>query len=194
MKNNKGFSIIEVLVVAGIMSVLIVLAGGISSKFASRRSVESITNDIGSNLNLARIRATREGVEIRTDVEYDDENQFVTITSYRGTSNINTPDLGFTSNEISSEQIRLLNDYSIIPDADLTFIFSPASNLRNSQNTITLNIAPDNEDVSIKKCGRISVSPIGRISAIFGTWDFEEGDNNIACKMITDQQEQPSES
>lgn len=195
IKTKKGFTVIELLVVVGVMGVLLALAGSLSSKFVSRRNVESITNDVGSALNLARMRSAREGVEVRSDISFDPATDEITITSFRGSSNINTPPAGFTGNQISNNVIRLLEDYTMIPAAPpatpMSFVFSPASNLRNTPNPVVINIHPVDDQVSIKKCGRIEVTPIGRISTTFGTWDFNEGDTNIACKMISEQQESP---
>lgn len=193
--NKKGFSVIELLVVIGFMVILIGMAGNLSSKFASRRSVESVTNDVGSSLNLARMRSAREGVEVRADISFNPSNQEIAVTAFRGSSNINTPPSGFTSNQISNNVIDLLEDYTMIPAAlpgtPISFVFSPDSNLRNTPNPVVINIHPVDDQVNIQKCGRIEVTPIGRISTTFGTWDHNEANTDIACRMISDQQETP---
>ena len=40
LKNKKGFTIIELLIVITMIGILIVLAGSLSSKFAARRNID----------------------------------------------------------------------------------------------------------------------------------------------------------
>jgi len=68
--NHHGFTIIEVLVVTGIMVILIVIGGGISSNFGLRRSVDDIANKITSELNLIKLQAARDGVQYRSTLNY----------------------------------------------------------------------------------------------------------------------------
>lgn len=169
-KYESGYSIIEVLVISGIMIVLIAIGGSLSTKFFLRRSVDNISNNITSQLNLAKLRASREGVEFRTTVNYTEESSNLQIITTRGDSNRNANFVD--GNQLSTVNYRILNDYEITP-ANSVITFSPTGIL-GAQNTIT--IFPDaetEEDAKIIKCGSITVSNIGRISTTIGKWDFD---------------------
>jgi type II secretory pathway pseudopilin PulG len=64
--DSGGFTIIEVLVVTTIIIAIIAISSSyLSGKFAFRRSVDDVTNQIASMLQLGRLRSLREGVGYR---------------------------------------------------------------------------------------------------------------------------------
>ena len=65
IKREEGLSMIEILIVTGVMLVIIVIAGSMSGRFAARRSVDNMSRNLSSTLQLAKLNAVRQGVEYR---------------------------------------------------------------------------------------------------------------------------------
>jgi prepilin-type N-terminal cleavage/methylation domain-containing protein len=107
-QKQRGMTVIEVLVVAGVISLLAGIAGLMVSRFNTSRSINGIARDISSTLQMAKMKSARDGVEYRAvfsrcdDVDdtdpnckfcnsYSDFNPSVddrlTITLERGNSN-----------------------------------------------------------------------------------------------------------
>ncbi|NIP31750.1 MAG: prepilin-type N-terminal cleavage/methylation domain-containing protein [Candidatus Dadabacteria bacterium] len=189
--DNKGFNIIEVLLVATVISILVIMTGSISSKFVDRRSVDRLTNEISSNLNLAKLQSARHGVEYETVLTIDSDNKKLNIKTRRGSSNTGTD---FTDSgqfeETSNVDFKMMKDYTIIPSDDSTINIQFNPNGRSTSLSITLK--PAGTDSNVRKCGRIVVSPFGRIRARIGNWDFEESNPDVACKAIGDTQASPT--
>ncbi|MGQ0793628.1 MAG: pilus assembly FimT family protein [Deltaproteobacteria bacterium] len=171
-KKRSGFSLIEAIVVTGIISIFVVLAGGLSSKVFSRRSVDNITQNIASTLQLVKLKAARQGVEYQAIFTYDAVEQTLEIVTERGDSNRGSVDYA----EESSHTIKVLKGMNITPAAR-TFNFNPNGTLGGASGT--MRIIPTTE-ANIKKCGSVVVSPFGRIRVIEGNWD---GSN---CDAIRD--------
>ena len=186
-KNNKGFTIIEVLVAAGIMAVIIVVGGAISSKFALRRTIDDTANKITSELNLVKLQAARDGVQYRSTINYEnvDSKRFITLETTRGdsnrTSSFDTEDFLETD---SSYKYQIINDYKLNQN-EFTIDFNPNGTAVQGQ---TIVLQPDSEDPYITKCARIQVTQFGIIRTIIGQWDSEEED----CNPIYDKQEIPA--
>ena len=66
LENKKGFTIIEALVVVGIIALLVSMSGAIVSKYTVSRSFDNIMKDMSSTLQMAKMKAARHGVEHRT--------------------------------------------------------------------------------------------------------------------------------
>jgi len=180
LKNDKGFSIIEVLIVITIISVLLAMGGSISSKFATRRSIDNVAHKVSSYLNLVKLQAVRNGVEYRTVLNFDDTESEISFKTERGDSNRNSSNW----TETSSEVLKMTNNYEIIPTgADISFSFSPSSTV-SFDNGQTLTIKPKSES-NIIKCAIVAVNNFGRIRTILGRWDFV----STTCKPIFDKQE-----
>jgi len=181
LKNKKGFTIIELLIVITMIGILIVLAGSLSSKFAARRNIDYMAHKVSSYLNLVKIQSTRNGVEYRTVFNFNVAGSYMSFITERGDSNRNS------SNwiETASETLGMSTDYDIIPAAsDIIFRFTPTSSITNNNEQI-LTIKPSNEDSKIDRCAIIGVSNFGRIRTIMGRWDFDTS----TCKNISDNQE-----
>lgn len=184
-KNNKGFNVLEVLIVAGFMAILVIMAGGLSGKFALRRNIDNVANRITSELNITKLQAARDGVQYRTLINFDGDDRRLTIKSVRGDSNrASTFD---NDSPITEQSMKIMSDYAIIPsEVDTTIDFNPNGTIA-SATTITMR-PTDIEESDVKKCARIIVSRFGRINTIIGRWDF----NTDECNPITDKQEIPS--
>jgi prepilin-type N-terminal cleavage/methylation domain-containing protein len=107
IESQEGMTLIEVLVVAGIVSLMVVLGGMMVSRFTISRSINDITRNISATLQMAKLKSARDGVEYRavfsrcTDIDdtdpdckvCNDYNDFaagderLTITLERGNSN-----------------------------------------------------------------------------------------------------------
>ncbi|HXG30872.1 MAG TPA: hypothetical protein VNK81_04445 [Thermodesulfobacteriota bacterium] len=204
-KKTDGFSLIEVLIVVGVTMAIIVIAGSMSGRFAARRSVDNMTRNISSTLQLAKLRAVRYGVEYRavlascgqldnTDpacpicqnyTDYNPGDETITITIERGDSN-----RGSTTWCVETSQTRRIPrgtalDVVRIPETNpLRYNFSPNGTLVDSTGTILaqgidIYVEPTS-DAKVKRCGGITTSPIGRIGIVEGNWD----DTASICKSI----------
>lgn len=183
IKNNQnGFSVIELLIVIGMISVILGISISISSKIFQRRSVDNITHQITSFLNLVKLQSARQGLEYQVTLDYNNLNNTLTLINERGDSNINSANY----QELSSHQISLPENYIItLPRGRVThsFNFNPNGTLGGASGSI--RIRPAAIPTRITKCGRIVVSPFGRIRTVIGRWDF----NNNRCEGIGDRQD-----
>ena len=113
-ETNKagGFTIVEILVVITVIVTIIAISSSyLSGKFALRRSVDDITNQIASTLQLVKLKSARDGVEYRvvfanciniddsdddcrkcnsdaSYVQYQEGDEELTLILERGDSNI----------------------------------------------------------------------------------------------------------
>lgn len=199
LKSERGFTVLEVLLVAGIASLLIVLAGSIAVQYAQRRSIDQITFKLSSSLNLAKMQAARHGVEYQTVCDYDAGTNIIDVEIQRGSSNVNTDfapaneDITWEVMDNQSTEIEMRGDYIIMPggDAQIPFHFNPNGTHEDAPplpglppvlGAQTVTIAPTALS-RIKKCGEITVTAFGRISTIIGNWD------GVLCNPIEDQQQ-----
>lgn len=181
---QMGFTILELLIVGSIISILVVMAGLITSKYFSRRAIDRFTYDMSSTLTLAKLQAARKGVEFQTECVYDAATNTMTVQTKRGNSNINTDFTDAANYNITfDETMRIDPEYTISPNATYTFQFNP----NGTSTADTMNIRPT-ETANINKCGTLDVSPFGRIRTVIGNWD--SGTNT--CVAIADDQESPS--
>jgi len=178
------------------MMMIIVIAGSMSGRFAARRSVDNMTRNISSTLQLAKLRAVRYGIEYRavlascgqlenTDpacpicqnyTNYNPGDETITITIERGDSN-----RGSTTWCVEASQTRRIPqgttlDVASIPETNpLRYNFNPNGTLVDNTGTILaqqidVDVEPTS-DAKIKRCGRITVTPLGRIGIVEGNWD-----------------------
>lgn len=184
---NEGYSIIELLIVVGFISILLMMGMSVSSKFAERRSIDDITYKISSSLSRTKLQAARSGVEYVTDLIMDEG--ILTINTYRGSSNRDSVfdrDLEPTNTlaiDIKDNFIVVAQDET--DPIDKSIEFNPGGTLGRAG---TINIRPSSEETNITKCGRVVISSLGRIRTAVGNWD---GNN---CKIIGDLQENETES
>jgi len=65
LSDRSGYSVIEVLIVAGVISLTAVMSGMLTSKFFMSRAIDDITQNITSTVQVAKMKSARQGVEYR---------------------------------------------------------------------------------------------------------------------------------
>ena len=179
IKKNKqeGFSLVELMVVVGILGVLIALSGAFSIKAAHRRAVDSVTTRVANTLQLAKLQAARNGVEFRT--RFEQSGNVMQLITERGDSNIDSSIWQSNLNSMVSFKLDSSVVISAMPDL---CEFGPKGTA-----TVTPNTPPDNifiilseSGTDIDRCGTVIVSALGRIVTIQGHWD---GSN---CSQVGD--------
>ena len=197
-RNAGGFSIIEVLVAITIMLIVLVIgSSNITGNYALRHSVDEVTNNIASLLQLGKLKSVRDGVEYRvvfakcddidktTDPhchkctgsdydEYQPGDKEISLILEMGDSNKNSSNWCIQSAHTKKFQSDLVLEVSenLIDPYPLNFTFVPNGmrrDFRNDINNETLTIKPAN-DSKIENCGQIRVSPTGGIAVIEGKW------------------------
>ena len=175
-------TIVELLVTTAIAGIIIAIGSfAITGKFAMRRSVDQVGEKINASLQQSKLRSARDGVEYQTVMNYNSSTNTLTVENQRGDSNVGST--FYTT--ISSDEIEMLSDYTIVPPVR-TFNFNPNGMVGGASGTIT--IKPVDQNSQIFKCGKIVVSPMGRIS--FTTGNYNYTDNK--CKPIRDDEAVPS--
>jgi len=111
---QKGFTLIEVIMVTLIIAIILAMGGAFSIKAGFRRAVDSTTTRVANTLQLTKLQAARNGVEFRTRFEQSG-NQLQLITE-RGDSNIDST--VWTSDLSSMVNIKMDSSVviSIMPD------------------------------------------------------------------------------
>jgi Tfp pilus assembly protein FimT len=163
-------NILEVLIVAGMISMLIVIAGSMGTRFFVNRKVDNITRTISSTLQIAKLKSARHGVEYQAVISYDNSNKSLTIAMQIGDSNRGSE--RYTTE--TSQELKVSNGISITPPNKI-INFNPNGTLGGSSGSITIR---PSDGSKITRCGRIVVTPFGRIRVIVGNWD------GTACKPI----------
>ncbi len=169
IKRREGFNLIEVLLAMAIISALLASAGALSSKFADRRAVDRITANISSTLQLVKLKSLRHGLEYQAVFTFDSEEKILNILTQRGNSNRGSD----RYEEETSQEIRVKEGVIISP-ANRRFNFNPNGTLGGLSGTVTIRTANNN----IRRCGRIVVSPFGRIRVVQGNW------NGTTCSAV----------
>jgi len=62
---NDGISIIEILIVTGIIALIVTFAASMASQHMTSRSLDSMMKNMSSTLQMAKMKAARHGVEYR---------------------------------------------------------------------------------------------------------------------------------
>jgi Tfp pilus assembly protein FimT len=167
---EDGFNIIEILIVAGMVSMLVVIAGSIGIRFLANRKVDNITRTISSTLQIAKLKSARRGVEYQAVISYDNSNESLTIAMQIGDSNRGSDN--YTTE--TSQKLHVSNGITITPSHKI-MNFNPNGTLGGSSGSITIR---PSDGTKIRRCGRIVVTPFGRIRVVQGKWD------GTACNPI----------
>jgi Tfp pilus assembly protein FimT len=163
LAKENGLNIVEALIVAGMISMLIVIAGSMGSRFFVNRKVDNITRTISSTLQIAKLKSARHGVECQAVIDYDNSNNSLTIEMQIGDSNRGS--VRYTTE--TSQKLNVSSGISITPSNKI-INFNPNGTLGGSSGTITIR---PSDGSKIMRCGRIVVTPFGRIRVIVGNWD-----------------------
>jgi len=163
LEHQGGFSLIEGLIVVGVMSVIIALGGTMISKYSNNRSVDRVTKTISSTLQIVKLKSARHGLEYQAVLNYDETEKSLSIATQRGNSNRGSDN--YVTED--SQTLNILSSITIAP-ASKTFNFNPNGTLGGASGSI--NIRPT-DDARIKRCGKLIVTPFGRIRVVQGNWD-----------------------
>ncbi len=159
---SKGFSLIELLMVVSIVVLLLALAGAFSPKSYHRRTVDSVTVRVANTLQLAKLRASRQGVEFRTRFIESEGN--LRLVTERGDSNTDSS-LWIPVND-GVIDIKLDSSVEIFK-LPSRFEFNPNGTAGPSNSFIVIS----KEATDLKRCGRVVVSALGRIGVLQGHWE-----------------------
>lgn len=190
IEKREGFTIMEALLVLGVIGILIAMGGSLAANFSIRKSVDRITGDISSSLQIAKLKAARQGVEYRTlfascagdldtsdpkcfkcpgynYTDYSAVNKTLTIIRERGNSNNNSTNWCVETTTRDKMPSVITLDLTTLDNNPYRYVFNPNNTLGGSSGTI--DIKPTSPGRG-KRCGKIVVSPFGRIRAIQGNW------------------------
>jgi Tfp pilus assembly protein FimT len=167
---EDGLNIIEVLIVAGMISILVVMTGSMASRFFAYRKVDNITRTISSTLQIAKLKSAKRGVEYQAVITYDNSNRSLTIAMQIGDSNRGSDN--YTTE--TSQKLHVSDGIMITPSHKI-MNFNPNGTLGGSSGSITIR---PSDGAKIRRCGRIVVTPFGRIRVVQGNWD------GTTCKPI----------
>jgi len=200
----EGFSLIEMLVVMTVVAVILQMgASYFSGNFALRRSVDEVTNSIGTTLQLAKLQSARQGVEYRlvfasctsvdssdpdcetcnTYSDYSTGDETMNVILERGDSNVGSNTWCMQNTQVKKFQSPINVAMSAnLANGPLRISFLPSGmrgDFRTDPNAETVTILPA-QGAKIDKCGQVGVTSAGGVRAIQGRWD---GSN---CNAILD--------
>ena len=153
-----------------------------------------MTNNIGTTLQLAKLKSAREGVEYRlvlatctsvdssdpdcekcnTYSDYSTGDETMNVILERGDSNVgsNTWCMKNTQEKKFQSPINVAMSGNV-SNGPLRISFLPSgmrSDFRTDPNAEVLSILPA-EGAKIDKCGQVEVTPAGGVRVIQGRWD-----------------------
>ena len=210
-EQKNGFSIVELLIVTSIAAILLAASSSyFSSNVALRRSVDDLTANIATTLQLAKLQAGRSGVEFRAVfatcdtpggddecltcsnyTDFAEGDEVINIIVERGDSN-----RGSTNWCIQSEQAKEFQSDLDFLDSDnmsedpLAVSFLPTGlrgDFRDDQAVEVLSLVPI-DGAPVDKCGVVQVTAMGGITVIHGRWDGTD------CNPILDAPPTPGPS
>ena len=179
---------IEAFIVSAFISVMVAIGGTLAAKYATHRSVDNLTKNISSTLQIAKLKSARHGVEYRavfasctdldesnpdcpvcnTYVDYIPGDDTVTLSIERGDSN-----KGSTKWCLETSQTKKIKkSISLVFPAQASH-FNPDGT--GSAGTCKIHPTPS---TNAKRCGDVIVNPFGRIRVTHGNWD------GTTCKPI----------
>lgn len=200
-RDQLGFSVLEVLIVAGVISLTAVMSGMLTIKFFMSRAIDDIARNFTSTIQVAKMKSARQGVEYRAVfasctapndadpncprcnvyVNYETGDKTMTFTVERGDSN-----KGSTTWCVESTQSKKISNQMELNLTDISendpyrLGFNPSGFVVDSTGTPivgveTMSIHPS-LTAGVKRCGSVELSSLGRINVIHGNWDGAECD------------------
>jgi len=203
---------VEILIVTSVIAILLAASSSyFSSNVALRRSVDNITANVATTLQLIKLRAGRSGVEFRavfancttldesdpdcikcnTYSDYTAGDEEINIMVQRGDSNRNSANWCIQSEQIKEFQsdIDFVTSGNMSEDP-LAVSFLPTglrSDFRDDPADETISIEPL-EGAQVDKCGIVEVAAVGGIRVVHGRWD------GTTCNAILDPAPTPGPS
>jgi len=192
-----GFTIVEGLIVMGVMGILIAVAGTMVSKYMVSRSFDNAMKGMSSTLQMAKMKAARHGVEHRvvfarctniddttnpdcpvcnTYVDFAPGDDTMTMSIERGNSNRASDKWCIESTITKKMHSHMDVDMTAITENDpYRCGFNPNGFVVDEAGApipgpIPMLITP-NSNAKVKRCGKIEVKPIGGVSVLQGNWD-----------------------
>ena len=211
-KRNLGFSAVEMLIVTALAAILLAIGSSyFSSNIALRRSVDNITANVATTLQLIKLRAGRSGVEFRavfanctaldetdpdctkcnTYSDYTAGDEELNIIMERGDSNRGSGNWCILSEQKKGFQ----SDLDFVTTGNMSnnpiaIAFLPTglrSDFRNDAADETISIEPL-AGAPVDKCGIVEVTAVGGIRVVHGRWD------GTTCNAILDPAPTPGPS
>src|SRR3972149_11628345 len=191
IEETDGFSIVEALLVIGFIVILVAMGGTLAAKFSIRKSVDRITGDISSSILITKLKAARQGVEYRTlfascagDLDTTDPNCLVcpdytdyiagdeTLTIIRERGNSNNASTNWCVETTTRDKMPsvITLDLITLDNDPYRYVFNPNNTLGGSSGTVDIKPTGISSENRGKRCGKIVVSPFGRIRVIQGNW------------------------
>jgi Tfp pilus assembly protein FimT len=165
VEKRDGFSVIEILIIIGVATLLMALGGSLAGKFATRHSTDFITRTISSSLQIIKLKAVRQGVEYQAVLTFDPTAKTLTLVTQRGNSNRGTCSSCYVTEASQTVSVKQLVTLS---PTTKTFNFNPDGTLGGASGTVNIQPASGKDG---DRCGRVIVSPFGRISIVEGNWN-----------------------
>jgi len=193
---NDGISIIEILIVTGVIALIVTFAASMAGQHMTSRSLDDMMKNMSSTLQMAKMKASRHGVEYRavfsectvvddtdpdcpvctTYVDFATGDDTMTMSIERGNSN-----RGSSKWCIESTVTKKIHSHM---DLDMTAItendpyrcgFNPNGFVVDANGTpvgapIPMSITP-NSFAKVNRCGSVEVKPIGGVTVLKGNWD-----------------------
>jgi Tfp pilus assembly protein FimT len=176
--SERGYTLIELLTILGVVSILIVIAGSFSSQFFQRRDIDQLTNAVSGDLQLTKLKAARAGVEYRFSMALSAEEDMLEITRERGNSN----NLSSNWTEISSQEFRVENyiDITLVPSNPIVIKPNGSVTLNPSTLTESSYVIRPKDGSGYNRCGQVGITRLGHVTIIKGNWD------GSSCNQIKD--------
>ena len=212
-KRQRGMTVIEALIVVGVVALLAGIAGLMVSRFNTSRTMNDIARNISSTLQMAKMKSARDGVEYRAvfsrcDTVDDDDPDCKVCTSYTDFASVDdtltiTLERG-NSNKgsdkwciVSSQTKKMNQNFNLdLTDMDetgpLRCGFGPRGLMVDEEgemvtgDTVSMLITPTSTS-RVTTCGIVELSPpLGGINVVRGNWDGTD------CNPIRDTSPTPT--
>ncbi len=184
-ESNKGFSLIELLVIVAILGILLAMTGAFSTKALLRRSVDGVTLQVSNTLQSTKMKAARNGVEYRTQfslsgdtfnaiTHYGDSNNDSTIWTTVGDATV----LGSsTARDADKSGVIGINLDNTVVISSFTAEFEFKLSGRGDTGSVLIL---SSKYPQIDRCGEVTVTALGLIRTKKGHWD------GSTCSQVSD--------